>query len=107
MKRIMLRDRGTFKARDVITTMLEMPPQNTGVTYAEIRKRDRVLDTLDRFKDERYVDLEDADYDVLNGILQTFPFATAKRELRQILDDIANAKAPEETPQLKVVEDAS
>jgi|SRR5262245_2667822 len=104
MKRIVLRDRGTFKAREVITAMLETPPPNQGITYQEMRKRDRVLDALDAAKGQSYFDLEDADYSVLKGLLDTFQWATAKRELRKILDDLAEAKSPEETPSLKVIE---
>src|SRR5215475_922326 len=103
MKRILLRDRGPlFKAREVITTMIEMPPPNQGISYQEIRKRDRLLDALEKSGGE-FFDLEDSDYEVLRKILDTFQFATAKRELRLILDDIANAKAPEETVVLKAV----
>lgn len=104
MKRILLHDRGTFKAREVISAMVEMPTPGTGVTYAEMRKRSRLLDALERAKSEPFLDLEDADFEELKRLLDAFQFATAKRELRLILDDIANAKAPEDTMQLKVVE---
>jgi len=107
MKRIPFRDRGTFKAREVITAMVENPPPMQGITYADMRKRDRILDVLDKQKGERFLDLEDSDYATLRAILETFQFATAKRELRLILDDIANAVAPEDTPQLKLVEDGA
>jgi hypothetical protein len=104
MKRVLLRDRGTFKAREVITAMLELPLPNQGITYAEMRRRDRVLDVLEASKGD-YMDLEDNDYNVLKAILDQFQFATNKRELRRVLDDIANAKAPEEM--LHVVKEAS
>jgi len=106
MKRVLLRDRGPlFKAREVITTMIEMPPPGQGLSYQEIRKRDRLLNVLEK-SNEDYFDLEDSDYEVLKKILDAFQFATAKRELRLILDDIANAKAPEETTTLKAVSSA-
>jgi hypothetical protein len=100
MKRIRLVDRGTFKAREVITAMLESPGSGQGITYAEMRKRDRVLDALERAKDKSYFDLEDADYAILRGLLDTFQWATGKRELRAILDEIAEAKSPEDTLRL-------
>lgn len=104
MKRILLKDRGTFKAREVLIAMMETPAPNAGITYSQMRQRDRVLDALEAHKDKRYVDLEDADYQVVIGILEVFQWATAKRELRQVLDEIHNAKAPEDTTELKVVE---
>jgi hypothetical protein len=100
MKRVLLRDRGQLKAREVVTTMLEQPPPGGGITYSEMRKRSRLLDNVE--KSDGYVDFEDADYEVLRKILDTFPFGTAKRELRLILDDIANARSPEETVDLKI-----
>lgn len=106
MKRVLLRDRGTFRARDVITTLVEQPSGNgAGVTYADMRKRDRILDTLEASKGEPYFDIEDADYETLKTLMENFQFGTAKRELRQILDDIAHARSPEDTPQLKLVEE--
>ena len=104
MKRVPLRDRGQFRAREVLTAMLEQPLPGAGLTYADMRKRSRLLDAIEASKGS-YVDFEEADYEILKGILEAFPFATAKRELRQILDDIANAKAPEDT--LQMVKDAS
>lgn len=106
MKRVIMRDRGTFKAREVVTAIVETPPPNAGISYADMRKRDRILDALDKCKGEHYVDLEDSDHDVLNSLLNAFAFGTAKRELRLILDDIANAKSPADTPTLSVVENA-
>jgi len=104
MKRILLRDRGPFKAKDVIIGMLESPGPSGGISYADMRKRDRVLDAIDKNKGT-FLDLEDEDYNVLMGVLNQAQFITAKRELRQILDDISQAKAPEET--LRVVEDTA
>jgi hypothetical protein len=107
MKRVLLRDRGPFRAREVITTILEQPSPGAGVSYADMRKRDRVLDALARFRDQPYADFEDSDYDVLKGLMENFQFGVAKRDLRLILDDIANAKSPEEMLALKLVDDAS
>jgi hypothetical protein len=104
MKRILLRDRGTFKAREVIIAVLETPPSGQGITYADMRKRDRIFDALESAKGQSYFDLEDADHAILKAILDTFQWATGKRELKAVLDDIAEAKSPEETRVLKVVE---
>lgn len=107
MKRVVLRDRGQFKAREVVTTIAESPSPGTGVTYGEMHQRERILDAIDRHKSDGYIDLEDADHAKLKSLMEAFPFATAKRELRLILDDIAQAKSPEETMSLKVVEGGS
>jgi hypothetical protein len=104
MKRVVMRDRGAFKAREVIVTILEQPSPGAGISFADMRKRDRVLDQVERQKGQGYVDFEDADYDLLVGLLNNFQFGVAKRELRQILDDIAGAKAPDDTVELKVVD---
>lgn len=87
-------------------TILEQPPPNQGINYAEMKRRERVEQAFERQKDG-YFDLEDADYAVFKAAMEAFQFAGNKRELRQILDDIANARAPEETTVLKVVEDGS
>ena len=107
MKRIPLRDRQPFRAREVIIGMLEAPGGSAqGITYQEMRKRDRILDIVERAPPgDHYIDLEDADYAVLLGVLNGAAFGTAKRELRKILDEIANARSPEETPSLKMVAD--
>src|SRR5262245_19575292 len=100
MKRVLLRTLGKppqeYSTRKVIETLLEQPPPGTGVSYGEMRRRDRLFDALDK-ADKRYVDLEDADHALLKGLLEAFPFGICKRELRSILDDIAEAKSPEET----------
>lgn len=113
MKRILLQDRGQFIARDVVTTLIENPgmvvgqdgvPQPRGLTYVDIRKRDKLMRALEASK-EPFFDLEDADYEELKRILDGFQFSTGKRDLKLILDDIAHAKSPEETKQLKAVVD--
>lgn len=104
MKRVLLRDRGMFKARDVLIGMIENPPPNQGLGYQEMRKRDRLIGIIERHK-ESYVDFEDADHEVLMSVLNSSSFITGKRELKLILDDIADAKAPEDTVQLKLVDE--
>ena len=42
---------------------------------------------------------------MLLGVLNGAAFGTAKRELRKILDEIANARSPEFTPSFKMVAD--
>lgn len=106
MKRVMLRDRGMMKAREVVTTILEQPTPGQGVTYADMRKRMRLQDILERAKNQNYVDLEDADHAALVALLNAFQFGIAKRELTLILDDVVEAKAPEDTLQLKLLDDA-
>jgi hypothetical protein len=103
MKRIPLNNRGQFKAYDVLLAMIEQPLPNQGLNYAEIKKRQRLLDALDKHKAESFVDLEDGDHDHLIQILEQFPFGTAKRDLKLILDDIALAKEPDKTTQLRAV----
>jgi len=103
MKRVPLNNRPPFNAYDVLLGIIENPSQNQGINYAEIKKRSRMLDAAEKHKHDGYVDFEDGDHEHLVMLLNQFPFATAKRELRLILDDIVNAKPPEKTKQLHAV----
>lgn len=105
MKRVMLRDRGMFKAHEVLVGMIKAPTPERGISFQDMHGRMRLLTALERSHD-RYVDLEDADHAVLVQILNTAQFVTATPELYAILNDIANAKAPEDTLQLKLIDDA-
>lgn len=104
MKRVMLRDRGQYKAREVVLTIAENPPPGVGISVPDMRKRNRIIDELERQKDTPWVDLEDADHDYLVALTNAFQFATAKPDLLRVLDEILNARTPEESPSLKVVE---
>lgn len=65
--------------------------QQNGADIAEVRKRIRILDALDKAKDSDVVTLEDADYDLLKGLYDRFRFAIAHRDLATICDDIWGA----------------
>lgn len=95
MKRVPLNEYGDLNARTVIATMLEEASGPQGITYGEMRKRDRVLTKL-QASANGYFDLEDADYDVLRRIVDIFQFRFSRRELLAVLDDIVNARAPDE-----------
>jgi hypothetical protein len=96
MKAIALRETPGLKTSEIIKTVLERPAQ--GVNVGELRARCRVLDALDRVPpDATRINLEDADHDTLVRAVNTFVFGLASKELLAIVDDILEAKAPQES----------
>jgi hypothetical protein len=89
MKKIVLRDGAQFKSRDVIRIVVERTDSERGIGIPEMRKRLRILDALDSADGE--LTLEDADWELLKGLIARFPFAVAHREIVQVSDDVENA----------------
>lgn len=90
MRRIEIYNGPVFKTLDVIRAVCEQAPQ--GITLDDVRRRVRILDKVDaRDPAVSSVRLEDADWDMLRGILKTFRFASAHADLVRIADLIENA----------------
>lgn len=95
MKSIPLRDEAPFKSIEVITLVVKQPVQGQGINADDMRRRVRLLDALEKADGDSLL-LEDADHAVLVRLINGFQFGTADRRLLQIIDDIADAKAPQE-----------
>ena len=89
MKSIKLISGGPFPSIDVIKTIVERSGAEKGISPAEMRKRIRILDSLDAVKegDDR-VDFEDADYELLKSLTGQFKFNIAHRDLLAVVDAI-------------------
>lgn len=84
MKTIKLENHGPYKTAEIIRVVTEKAPD--GVTVSEMRRRIRILDALDGGKDS--IELEDADHEMLQHIVNKFPFAVANKELLAVIDGI-------------------
>ena len=81
------------KSRDLIKTMLETPQQQ-GLMLKDIRTRCSLIDKLEATSGDEWM-LEDAEWDMLRGIVEAFRFAKADRQLLKILDLILHPQIPE------------
>ena len=90
MKKVILRDLELFKSSDVIKVVVSQPLQGSGINADEMRKRCRILDALDKSKNE--LNLEDADYTLLKNLFSSFQFGSAHPLLLKIIDDVLEAK---------------
>lgn len=91
MKLIPLTEGKTFKAVDILSTVMGSSPTNS-VNVNEMRQRVRVLDAIEARGAATEIRLEDADYELLSRVLSAFPFSVAHKELLGIIDDVLNAK---------------
>jgi len=89
MRAIQLRCDLTLKSVDVIREVLAKAP--SGINIDTMRRRMRVLDTLEKSTDT--LQIEDADWLVLKDAIAVYPFAIAHQDLVVIADDIENAKS--------------
>ena len=93
MKYIPLTDVDGASGKDIIEAVLRHPGDK-GAVLDQMRKRSRIWDALDSNTDPCGLTLEDADAAILIGLLQTFPFGTASRDLVKFCTAIVEAKAP-------------
>jgi hypothetical protein len=89
MKTIELFEGKEFATKKLILEVVR--PSRMGMDLEELRKRCRILAALETA--EVVLQLEDADYDVLCGILRGFAYGTASSELLKIVDDILDLGA--------------
>jgi hypothetical protein len=103
MKTIQLQDHGPFKAREIIATIMRTPnKQDKGIDYAEMNKRVRVLEAIERLSDGAdELHLEDADYAFLLGAMRAFSFGIADVGLHKVLKAIEDAQDAEQPAKLK------
>jgi hypothetical protein len=77
--------------RSVIEQAIRVPlDRQQGATIDEMRKGIRVLDALDKSRDQ-VLELEDADWDFLKQKVEKMPWAMVDRRFVQFHDDITQA----------------
>lgn len=70
----------------VIACLNHVNPQ-IGINIEEQRKRMRILDAVEKANDELV--LEDADAEILKGLVNAMPWAVVKKEIVQFSDDVS------------------
>jgi len=83
MKTIKLYDGETFASKRVLVEVLSLPPNGTNL--AEMRKRIKIMDAIEAAEGGE-LQLEDADYELLRGQFQSFPFRLVHKDLVAIAD---------------------
>ena len=78
--------------RNEILSILSTPEdRQAGANIDEMRRAIRVLDVLDALdEDADVLELEDADYEYLNGRIQKARFGMVHPAIVQFIDDISN-----------------
>lgn len=89
MKTVSIENVDNFNARMILMEMLKIAPQ--GINISDMRKRVRVLDVLDKAKDNTQIELEDADYDTLRDVINSGTYSVATPEILKILDNVLKA----------------
>lgn len=97
MKIIPLRDDGAFTTVSIIKEAAGAAAG--GMNVAQMRSRIRILDAADGVKGNELL-LEDADHATLKDAINATAWSVAHPKLLAILDDILEAKAKVEKPEL-------
>lgn len=94
LKVIKIGDKDELSYRDHLISLIKSPldPKN-GVGIDELRKSVRLLDKIESAPETGFVDLEDADFQVLKEKIENGKFMRSTRELLQFLEDILNSEA--------------
>ena len=81
-KTIKFHDGETFSSKRTLVEVLSLPPQ--GCNINDMRKRMKVMDAIEAADGE--VVLEDADFDLLKGCFNSFPFRLVHKDIVAIGD---------------------
>lgn len=93
MKNIPLRNNENVNTKTVIIAVAKSPEPGKGITFAEMGKRIRIIDAMEKVNGEAVeLQLEDADHELLVRLITVFPFGIADRELHEIISDVIAAK---------------
>jgi len=95
MKRIELKLEKPIDSVTLFREIIGRAAPDRPFSLDEMRKRVRILNAFDRLiPDAPYLDLEDADYDVLMSAVVTTPYNIATAQVLAIVDAVIDAKAP-------------
>lgn len=89
MKHVSFVDVGEFKAREIVTRIMETAPN--GVKFAEMNKRVKVLEALEGTPDGDVL-MEDAVFETMKRTVEEFPFSNSKLDLARMLRGVLDAK---------------
>lgn len=90
MKTFKLLSQNNVSTVQVIREVISVAPQ--GMTLDQMRIRLRILDLVEKEEKAAVLSLEDADYALLCGVLNTTPWQRADRFLVEILDEVLSPK---------------
>lgn len=80
-----------FEYAQIIRQVVNLvDPQKGGLSVEDMKKRLRIIDALDKAKTS--LDLEDADYDTLAGLVSGFRWAIVSPLIVEFCEDVAAAK---------------
>lgn len=80
---------GKFGYREILKLILEMPEQGRGIQIAEMRKRIKMLDNIERANGAVHFTQEE--WNDLKKNVSTFPWGKISREIVQFCDDLEAA----------------
>jgi hypothetical protein len=85
-----------MKTLDILRGVVSHPtPGQGGINAADMRSRCRILDILDKADGDSLL-MEDADHAVMSRLMSSYQFNIAHPLLLQIIDDVVEAKEPEQ-----------
>jgi len=91
MKKIRLEWEKGWESKVILTSVVQVAQD--GIRYDEIKKRMRILDALEAVKEaQKFLYLEDADWDLLRACINGFKFGAAHKSLVSILSYVMEAE---------------
>lgn len=82
--------------RAVLMLITKTPTINSGVSYDEMVKRLRLIDTINQTAEDADGFLfEDEDWNVLTKLARSFPYGMVDQDLADVVTGILEAKKPE------------
>jgi len=84
----------TLNYRDNIMAIMRTPASQQGPNYEEMRRSFRILNLFDELPlDAEYLELEDADFDILKGRMTTAAhYQVYDKYVFQFVEDVTNPK---------------
>lgn len=94
MKKIAMIAVGPYTTATILVSVLGLPQsRERGISAGEMRTRMKLADKVEAAEGgNKALLLEDADYEMLKGIVENHQFALANKELLKVLDGILTAE---------------
>ena len=84
-KTIKLHNGETFTSKRLLVEVLSLPPQ--GCNFNDMRRRMKVMDAIEAADGE--LALEDADFELLKGCFNSFPFRLVHKDIMAVGETLA------------------
>lgn len=85
-KTIKLHEGETFASKRVFVEVLSLPPQ--GCNFNDMRRRMKVMDAIEACTGDELI-LEDADFELLKGAFNAFPFRLVHKDIVAVGETLA------------------